>query len=212
MQPPPYMMSVKNVPAMFAKIKTAGTPPKFTVEFLKSSLGFASSGDRGIVAQLKYLKFLTEDGTPTDRYNQYKGTGGNAVLGLGIKEGYSEVFMADQEADTKTTQQLTEMFRSLTGKGDTVALKMATTFKAICNLADFSTSEEQPAIPVTKDLEEINSKKENEATRTISQQPPLSLGGSSLTLRHDVHVHLPATSDVAVYKAIFRAINDELAD
>lgn len=211
MQAPPYMMSIKNVPAILAKIRDAGTPPKFNVEFLKSSLGFASSADRGIVAQLKLLKFISDDGTPLERYNQFRGSEGAGALAAGIKDGYSEVFLADQKADTRSVDQLKEMFKSLTGKGETVAQKMATTFKALCSQADFS---------VTVEPEEVvNLEPEADAgmsgAEPVKPKPTPKVSSPTealLTLRHDIHVHLPATSDVAVYKAIFRAINDELTD
>ncbi len=39
----PYMTSIKNLSSILDKIKIAQTPPKFTHEFLKSSLGFSMS-------------------------------------------------------------------------------------------------------------------------------------------------------------------------
>lgn len=69
----PYMMGVGNVPDILAKIRSAGTPPKFTHEFLKSNLGFASSTDRGVIKVLKALRFLAPDSTPLPRYNESEG-------------------------------------------------------------------------------------------------------------------------------------------
>lgn len=36
----PYMMTVGNIPAILERIRGAGTPPKFTHEFLKNSHEF----------------------------------------------------------------------------------------------------------------------------------------------------------------------------
>jgi hypothetical protein len=41
----PYMTNAKNLKPIMERIKGAGTPPKFTLQFLKS-LGFTSSTDR----------------------------------------------------------------------------------------------------------------------------------------------------------------------
>lgn len=205
---PPYMMSMKNIPAILDKIKGAGTPPKFTYEFLKASLGFASSADRNIVSVLKRMRFLTEDGTPTDRYNQFRGSNSSAVLAEAIQEGWPEIFLADQKAYEKTVEQLKETFKSVTGKADSVAYKMAATFKAFCSQADFSA---QAPSPVTDEAIDINdSQDESKQQFTNNFAPPV--GGSTLNLKHDIHIHLPSTSDVAVYKAIFRALKDELSD
>jgi hypothetical protein len=34
--------------------------------------------------------------------------------------------------------------------------------------------------------------------------------GAAFRLHHDIHIHLPPTSDVAVYRAIFQAMKSEL--
>jgi len=203
MAPPPYLTSVRNVEAIFSKIKSAGTPPKFNVTFLKSSLGFGSSSDRAIVPQLKYLKLIDDNNTPTERYNLYRGARGSEILGQSIKEAYAEVFLANQNANELEDKELKDLFSSLTGKGDSVTQKMAATFKTLCSIASFSESDQEMT---TEDQSPTSSKAEepnDEAGKVFKGE---------LILRHDVHVHLPATSDVTVYKAIFRAINDELAD
>jgi hypothetical protein len=203
MTPPPYLTSIKNVPAIFTKIKSAGTPPKFNNEFLKASLGFSSSSDRAIVPQLKFLKFIDDNNAPTDRFNDYKSKNGDAVLALAIREAYSDVFLADGKANELSVDDLKSLFASLTGKGDSVSQKMASTFKSLCTLADFQSDVARPSKKDTVEEDIIDNEEKNVESRNIP---------ASLTLRHDVHVHLPATSDVSVYKAIFRAINDELSD
>lgn len=195
----PYMNSVKNVPAILSRIQEAGAPPKFTVEFLKSSLGFSSSNDRGILAILKKLGFLAEDGTPTDRYHEYRhGQQGRAALASGLRDGWSALFLADQKANERTATQLTELFKSVTGKSESVAKKMATTFKAFADAADWS---KQPVVAATPS----DSGKPQEP-----EQSPVHGEVSGFALHHDIHVHLPATSDVAVYRAIFRALREEM--
>jgi hypothetical protein len=78
---PPYMASIKNLPAILTRIQEAGAPPRFSNEFLKNSLGFASSNDRGVIAVLKQLGFLSNDGTPSQRYNEFRsGTAGGQLL------------------------------------------------------------------------------------------------------------------------------------
>jgi hypothetical protein len=148
---PPYMASVKNLPSIFARIQEAGAPPRFTYEFLKSALGFASSQDRGVIAVLKQLGFLASDGTPTQRYNDFRsGPGGGRALADGLREGWSDVFLADQRAHEKTTGQLKELFKSVTGKSEAVAEKMASTFKALADKANWSISPPGPAEAVTE--------------------------------------------------------------
>lgn len=197
-----YMTSAKNLKPIMERIQGAGTPPKFTHDFLKS-LGFTSSTDRPIITVLKNLGFLTADGVPTERYNAYRDTSRSGqALAEGLRDGWSAVFLADQKAHERSTTQLTELFKSVSGKGEAVARKMATTFKALSDMGDWTvvpahTTATAAPLPPEPEVEESPSEP-HQRTR--------------VALHHDVHVHLPATSDVSVYTAIFRALRAELLD
>ncbi len=68
----PYMPSIGNVAAILEKVRGAGTPPKFTGEFVKTTLGFTASQDRSFPRMLKQLRFISNDGVPLARYNEFK--------------------------------------------------------------------------------------------------------------------------------------------
>lgn len=192
----PYMPSVKNLGAILEKIRGAGAPPRFTHEFLKSTLGFASSSDRSVIQVLKALGFLGSDSAPTARYNQFRAEKGKSLaLAEGLREGWSELFLADEKAHEKSAGDLAGIFKSVTGKGDSAAEKMATTFKRLADQADWSA----PAAVSLPDQQQA-----------IDQ--PEDVLGRRIALNQDVHIHLPPTSDVAVYTAIFRALREELLD
>ncbi len=198
----PYMTAVGNVTSILDKIRGAGTPPKFTIEFLKSTLGFTASQDRSFPRILKQLRFLSADGTPLSRYNEFKSaTTGGKALAQGLREGWAAIFLADQMAHTRTQAELKETFKTVTGQSESVAAKMATTFKALSNRADWA-----DAPLVEKPLDEGIGDPEVEPP--VKHKPRTQNQGVSL--HHDVHVHLPPTSDVSVYRAIFRALREEL--
>jgi len=197
----PYMTAVGNVPAILDKIRGAGTPPKLTIEFLKSTLGFSASQDRAFPRILKQLRFLNADGTPLPRYNEFKSaTTGGKALAQGLREGWAPVFLADQAAHTRSTSELKETFKTVTGQGEAVAAKLASTFKVLATKADWS--ESSPT--------EIQTEESPQEDGNVGDQGQSSDLKSALNLHHDVHVHLPPTSDVAVYRAIFRALREEL--
>ena len=197
------MMQVGNIPAIFAKIRSAGTPPKFTHDFLSATLGFKGSGDRGVIKLLRSMGFLTSDGTPTSRYNDYRSNleGGRAVAD-GLREAYPGVFLADTGAHERSTTELTEIFKRVSGKGEASALKMASTFKALAALGEWTSREIAPTPPAVTAA----------GGEAAPERPARSASKSTLSLHHDVHIHLPSTSDVSVYTAIFRALKDELLD
>lgn len=202
----PYMLSQGGIKKIFAKIQSAGTPPKFTHEFLKTTLGFSSSNDRAIIKVLRQLGFVDTDSKPTARYNDFRNEHkSGASMAAGLREGWADVFLADEKLYEKKASDLIPIFKSVTGKGDSVAEKMAQTFR---QLADLATWTGTPAASSTRE-EEQSQQGEVDGKDDAKVDTAVLLGGS-VALHHDVHIHLPPTSDVAVYTAIFRALREEL--
>jgi hypothetical protein len=200
------MTSAKNLASIFTKIKGAGTPPKFTNEFLKANLGFPSSNDRTVIRVLKALGFLSADSVPTSRYNEFReGTKSGRAIVAGLREGWSSVFLSNQRAYEHSATQMTELFKNVTGSGEAVATKMATTFKGLASLASPADWTEQPSLGTPR-------KDEDAEPLVVNATPAQPSERGRLSLHLDVHVHLPATSDVSVYTAIFRALRSELLD
>lgn len=214
------MPSVMNLHAIFDKIQSAGTPPKFTHDFLKSTLGFGSSNDRAIIKILRQLGFLTADGTPTQRYNDYRGAQPRKVLAQGLREGWPELFLADERVYEKSKSQLQAIAKNLTGAGDSAATKMASTFHALAEKADWTVpAEPLKVVETEKPAEEDNAsdRSSNGGNRNGSSEgngqgsnSGNGLGAGLFQLHHDIHIHLPPTNDVSVYRAIFQAIKAEL--
>lgn len=196
----PYLPAVGNVSKVLQKIRSAGTPPKFTLEFLKQ-LGFGSSQDRGMPRVLKQLGFLDTGSVPTEAYNLYKvpATAG-AVLAEGLRVGWAPIFLAEANAQELPAAELTGVFQRVTGQSESVARKMATTFRALAGEASWSSPP-----PADKRAEEVLPLNQTDASTDRALR-----GLSALSLHHDIHLHLPPSSDVGVYRAIFRALREEL--
>lgn len=176
---------------------------------MSETLGFKGSGDRGIIKILKQLGLLSGDGTPQPEYNEFRQAGSSgAVIAQGLRNGWQAVFLADQRAHDLSSSELTEIMKNVSGKGEAVAKKMASTFRVLADQADWDSAiAEAPQAQLD----------DGEQARTADHGPGERSGlapteGRALTLHSDVHVHLPLTSDVAVYTAIFRAIREELVD
>lgn len=181
-------------------VRGAGVPTRFTYEFLKQ-LGYPSSGDRPVIAVMKALGFLNEGGEPTERYRRFKDPAqAKAVVAEAMRDAYADVFTVDQQANTKTASELKGIFARLSDKGEAVNTKMATTFKALAEMADFKTL---PAAPL-----EVSTSPPKAGKAPAAQPMDAEKG---IAVHHDVHIHLPESTNIAVYDAIFRSLREHLA-
>ena len=131
-----YLTSARNLPAIMAKIVEGTAPNKFTADHLKS-IGFKSSNDRNILGVLKDLGFLSDDGTPMQRYHDYRDQSrSKAVMAQALREAYEEVFHINEQPTDKDRSAIIGKFKSEHNVSDSVAEKQAATFLALLKLAD----------------------------------------------------------------------------
>jgi hypothetical protein len=197
----PYMGGVKNLPAILDKVQKAGVPEAFGLDFL-TDLGYTSSNDRAVIKVLKYLGMLDSSGRPQAAYREFVDeTQAKKVLAQRLKVAYDDLFLADKEAHSKSAVQLKGWFKTKTGVSDAVAEKMATTFRALAGYADF-TGVPAPAAPA-KTEEKAKALTDARGGAAASLDIPLGL-------TYRIEVHLPDTTNVDTFRAIFRALREEL--
>lgn len=204
-----YLTSVKNLPAMMQKIIEGTAPKKFTIAHLKS-IGFKSSNDHGILAVLKELGFLSDDGTPTQRYHDYRDQSrSKAVMANALREAYEEIFHINEWPTENDRPSIEGKFKSEHNVSDKTAQRQAMTFLALLQLADLDV-EDTPTNgggrTPPKD-EDLPNDQEAKKERNPKESRPLGV-----TLRYNVEVHLPATKDVEVYNAIFKSLKEHILD
>lgn len=203
----PYLMSVTNLHKILDQMQKAGVPENFNRDFLKD-LGFASSGDRPMAKLLKYLGFLDTSGRPTAIYREFMDhTKAKKVLGQRIPIAFDDLYLSDRQAHNKPVEALKGWFKSKTGAGDAVAQKMASTFKSLTTYADFSGAPpaEEPKPPAPPPAHSNG----DEIPGEKPPRRPLDLnGGVGLVFR--VEVHLPDTQNIETFRAIFKAMREEL--
>lgn len=193
----PYMMSNNKITPILEKIQQAARPQKFTNEVLRS-LGFTSTNDRAFIPLAKKLGFLSDDGTPTPLYDQLKDkTTSRQIFATQIKSLYSELFAINVEIHKASENEIKGAISRVTGKDENGVNRVYNTFKALCNNADFenATIIEQPPQDGTP---EVNAKTETTIPLLSSQ------------FHYNIQIHLPATTDISVYNAIFKSLKDNL--
>ena len=205
----PYMPSVKNLHGILDAIQKAGVPSTFKLDFLQD-LGFTSSNDRPVIRVLKFLGFLSNAGSPETPYREFVDhTKAKGVLARQIRKSYDDLFLADKVAQTKSATDLKGWFKTKTGASDAVAKKMATTFRSLSDYADFD-SAHAAALPAPK--VEAPPAPPSEEESLPPKTPPLVRPPAELAMGmvYRLEVHLPDTQNVDTYRAIFRALREEL--
>ncbi len=203
--PSTYLTSTKNLGPILEAIRRAQAPKTFTLRFLKG-LGFKSSSDRLIIGVLKSLDFLNERGNPTDRYFRFlDATQSKQVLAEGIRDAYADLFQINAQAQEMSRADVKNKLKTLTQgqHSDAVIDKMARTFKALTEQADFAAPQpEEPGAPPTGAAEEAPE------MRPPSGEPPPRIPIQGLV--YNIQLHLPESRDPAVYDALFQSLRQHL--
>lgn len=195
----------------FDAIRQGTAPQKFNRQFLKD-IGFTSSNHLGFIPLLKGLGFLSSDGTPTERYRSYLDpTKSKIVLAEAVREAYSDIFVIKARPTSSDKDAISGKFKSTYNLSDLVAERSARTFLALTELCDqntlFSTSK-NPSKTVTEAV----------PTDALMGFTPLAPAGSNsapksqIGLHYNIEIHLPATKDVEVYNAIFKALRSHVIE
>lgn len=203
--PTTYTQEFKRFGEFFDKIRDAQAPDKFTNQLLLD-WGYKSTNHRPYIAILKSLGFLTADGTPTQRYKDYRNhSASKAVMGEAIKEAYSDIFLIKEKPTASDKPLIEGKFKSFHNASDTVASLMTKTFYSLLELAELNTSAKitQKKTEVVKDTLLDDKSEINHDKQKLH---------SNLGLHYNIQIHLPATKDVEVYNAIFKSLKDHLIE
>lgn len=201
--PTTYTQAFSLLADFFGKIRDAQAPPKFTNQLLKD-MGFESTNHRPFIPILKSLGFLTADGSPTQRYHDYRNHAmSKKVMGKAIKEAYSDIFLIKAKPTAADKSLIEGKFKSFHNASETVATLMSKTFYALLELADLSSDDTATTI-VTPSVEKINN---GDTEKQFQEKVKGTVG-----LHYNIQIHLPATKDIEVYNAIFKSLKEHLIE
>ncbi len=196
---PPYVDAYGKLETLFEKIKEAEVPVKVTNDFLQTKLGLKSTSYRAMIPLMKRLGFIDEANVPTEEYRQYRDDSqSGAIMAQQIKGAYKDLFAANEYAFKLNKDDVTAKLNTVLGTpaNDPITPKVASTFLALCALADFEGK--VSSLPKTRE----NIGKPNEG---FSQVALPRLG-----LSYTINLNLPATTEIEVFNAIFKALKENL--
>lgn len=199
-----YVLPTNRIPDIFTKIRDGQAPERFSQQLLKD-WGFSSTNDRAFIPLLKAIGFLTADGKPTQRYNDYRDhSRSKQVMGQALRDAYGDIFLIKEHPTAADRTAIEGKFKSFHNASDHVAGLMTKTFLGLSQLADLSAKPGTPPVGAAK----ANKEEEPEEERP-PYIPPLK---STPGLHYNIQIHLPATKDVEVYNAIFKSLREHLLE
>jgi hypothetical protein len=205
----PYLASPGSIKACLEKIKAAATPARVTQDFVMTKLQIKGGTGAALIPYLKKIGFVASDGSPTELYKRYRNVAtARVAVASAVKLGYKELERVNEYFYDLSDKDLLALIVQVTGaeEGSQVAKLTLSTLKMLKAFADF----EGKDIASTSD-----SKDKNYGTRASDEKkrPPGSGGGQQdLHLSYTINLNLPATSDQAVFNAIFRSLKEHLMD
>ena len=206
-----YLVTTKNLQGVVNSVVSAKAPERFTNKFL-DDLGYKSSNDRLYIGVFKALGLLDDNGVPQARYFQFiDQTETNKILAQGIQEAYEDLFNLRKDAQTLTVDEVKNKLKTLTQgqKSDNILGWMANTFKALCDLADWNTTSNIKVDPKKDNTHQPKSLTDKNLTSTeVSQFGNETL--KAMNLHYNIQIHLPETTNMAVYDAIFQSLKKHL--
>jgi len=159
---------------------------------------------------LKDLGFLSADGAPQQRYYEFMDRSqSRAILATAIQEAFLDLFAVNKKANELSSDDVKNKLRTLYAgkKTDNVIDRIAKTFTALCEYADFS----KPAAGTkTGEGDKIKKKDEGELKKADRTIQTLSGAVALDSLQYHINIVLPDTRDQAVYDAIFRSLREHL--
>lgn len=201
----PYVPSYGQIKRALDRIKSAETPPRFTQDYLATTLDMPGGTAKPVIPFLKRTGFLGTDGAPTELYKRFRNSGqrGGAAAEA-LKTGYRPLYQKNEYVHNAKDADVKGLVVQVTGAEENSKVVAATvgSFKALKSFADFSV-----AAAASGAADETASGVNADAGGGAGVP---QLAGESLNLAYTINLHLPATSDVAVFNAIFKSLREHL--
>jgi hypothetical protein len=197
---PPYVNGYGGIPKLFAAIREAAVPPKFTQDFLSDILDLKSSSYRAMIPLMKKLGFIDPGNVPTQAYRDVRDAAqAGRVIAARMREAYKTLFNANEYIYKADKPTLMAKLRSILGAGEDDAniQYVAGTFSELSKMAAWDGSPApKPNLP-------------------MDSRPDESVSGGrkelgKIGLSYTINLNLPATTDIEVFNAIFKSLRENL--
>ena len=195
----PYLTAYGYITKALEGIKAATTPDRFTQDFLATKLALKGGSPKPVIPFLKRTGFLNSDGSPTDIYKEFRNPNfSGAAAARATRKGFASLYAINEYAHDLSDAELRGVIIQATGadKDSTLVKSILGSFKALAAFGEFDNVSAGPS--------------QMDTGENSVDAPALKPELGSLRLGYTINLNLPATSDVAVFNAIFKSLRENL--
>ncbi|WP_459714569.1 DUF5343 domain-containing protein [Actinophytocola sp. KF-1] len=204
----PYVMAYGYITKTLDAVQRAQTPDRFTQDFLATRLNIKGGTAKAVIPFLKKTGFLSSDGTPTELYKQFRNEAqAGSAAATALRTGFNRLYEMDERVHELSDDKLKGLIIQASGvEGSSSTLQaMVGSFKTLRAYANF----DQPNLTADEDDEpETNPRTTIQPSSSSSNAVHTPTG--RINLGYTINLNLPATSDVAVFDAIFTSLHQHL--
>ncbi|WP_186190466.1 DUF5343 domain-containing protein [Burkholderia gladioli] len=216
----PYVTATGNVDKALSAIKQAATPTSVSQDFVKTVLNIRGGSGNQITSFLRKIGFAGADGTPTSIYTRFRSTDSEASGGAAaeaLKIGYSALYKRNEYMHQLSDEKLKGLIIEETGAGgeSSVVNLIINCIKSIKKYANFDITNTTTITEPRAEIGFINNNPNHLRERDKEQggangSAPSQDSSIGLNLSYTINLNLPATSDIAVFNAIFKSLKENL--
>ncbi len=202
----PYITSSGNISRALTAIKTAAVPDRVSQDFVKTILKIPGGSGDQMTTFLKKIGFSDTTGKPTELYTKFRNptSSGNAMAEA-IRYAYAPLYIRNEYMHELSDDDLLGLIVEETGQAhDSNPVKMTfSSIKALKEFADFAEKSSFPPQPTEQKPEQTTPPEKYPKTPAVDSSIGLNLG-------YTINLNLPASTDPAVFNAIFKSLKEHL--
>lgn len=201
----PYLASPGSLKNALEKIRVAATPDRVTQDFVGTKLQIKGGTGAALIPFFKKVGFVGADGAPTEIYKQFRNqAAAGRALADAVKFGYKALAQANEYFYDLDDKDLLALIVQVTGaEADNQVAKLTlSTLKQLKAGAKFTKDEGSNGAAQGAEDQAVAAVRAETSPRT-----PQPIG-----LSYTINLNLPATSDQAVFNAIFKSLREHLLE
>jgi hypothetical protein len=202
----PYITSPGNIDKALNGIKSAAVPDRVSQDFVKTILKIPGGSGDQMTSFLKKLGLASNDGSPNEAYRKFRNpVSSGAAIASAIRNAYAPLYIRNEFMHELSDADLLGLVVEETGEAhDSNPVKLIVS--CIIHLKAFAN------FHANADVHVLSLSKPDEEKSPKSELPNISRSEKNFEFRlgYTINLNLPATSDAAVFDAIFTSLKTHL--